>query len=345
MGSKEINMLKIDVHNHIMPSKMPDFKSQLGRGGFITLKHRPDGKADMVRDDGKFFRTVNRNCFDPEARLQEMEQFGTDVQVLSTIPVLFSEWAEPKQTHKVNRFLNEDLAEVCKKYPKKFLGLATVPLNDSKLAAEELKYATRDLGLAGVQIGSHYGELNLNDEELFPFYEMANELETAILVHPWDMMGKETMPKYWLPWLVSMPAETSRAICCVLMGGILDKFPKIKFSFAHGGGSFAHTLARIQHGFEQRPDLCAVDTKKSPREYIGKFYVDSINHSPDALHYNMDVLGVNSIMLGSDYPFPLGELEPGKMISEMDSLTTEQKERLFNGSALEWLGISASRFE
>jgi aminocarboxymuconate-semialdehyde decarboxylase len=338
-------MLKIDIHNHILPRTLPDFKKKFGYGGFIQLIPKENGHADMVCDDGRFFRSVEPNCLDPKVRIHEMDKQGIDVQVLSTVPVLFSEWAKPEHTHEVNRFLNEDIAKTCLQYPERFVGLGTVPLNKPSLAIKELNYAITELKLKGVQIGSHYGELNLNDKSLFPFYQEAEKLGAAILVHPWDMMGKETMPDYWLPWLVSMPAETTRAICNMIFGGVFEQFPKLRVCFAHGGGSFPHTLGRIEHGFNVRPDLCQVDNKVSPREYIGKFYIDSINHDPKALLYNIDLMGVESIMLGSDYPFPLGELLPGEMIENMDELSDQQKKRLFSGSAIEWLGMKEEDFK
>tara|TARA_R110002072_G_scaffold64203_3_gene159434 strand:- start:47399 stop:48415 length:1017 start_codon:yes stop_codon:yes gene_type:complete len=337
-------MIKIDSHNHILPHTVPNFKEKFGTGGFIQLNHLPDGKADMVRDDGKFFRKVEPNCFSPEHRLEEMEQFNVDVQVLSTVPVMFSEWAKPEQTQVVNRFLNEDIANTVAKYPKKFVGLATVPLNDPELGIKELHYAMTDLGHKGVQLGSHYGNLNLNDKSLFEFYAEAEKLGAAILVHPWDMMGKETMPDYWLPWLVGMPAETSRAICNMIFGGVFEKFPKLKVCFAHGGGSFPATIGRIQHGFNVRPDLCAIDNPIDPKSYLGKFYIDSITHDETMLKYCCDLLGTNRIMLGTDYPFPLGELEPGKLIENHPEFSKEEKERLLGGSCLEWLSMKEEDF-
>ncbi|CAF4558242.1 unnamed protein product [Rotaria sp. Silwood1] len=166
----------------------------------------------------------------------------------------------------------------------------------------------------------------------------AEELGAAIFVHPWDMMGKKEMPKYWLPWLVGMPAETSRAICSMIFGGVFEKLKKLKVCFAHGGGSFPFTLGRIEHGFEVRPDLCAIDNNVNPKEYIGKFYLDSLTHDKDALKYIVNLMGENKICLGTDYPFPLGELTPGKLIEEMD-FGNELKEKLLWKNAIEFLGV------
>ncbi|MFN9710393.1 MAG: amidohydrolase family protein, partial [Bacteroidota bacterium] len=155
---------------------------------------------------------------------------------------------------------------------------------------------------------------------------------------PWEMMGENQMQKYWLPWLVGMPAETSRAICSMIFGGVFEKFPKLRVAFAHGGGSFPFTIGRIQHGFDVRPDLVAIDNPISPKNYLGKFWVDSLVHDVNAMQYLIEVMGEDHICLGSDYPFPLGEHVPGKLIEEMD-LSQSLKHKLLFENAKRWLGI------
>ena len=129
-------------------------------------------------------------------------------------------------------------------------------------------------------------------------------------------MGQENMSEYWLPWLVGMPAETSRAICSMIFGGIFDKFPNLKVVFAHGGGSFCGTLGRIEHGYNVRPDLCGKKCELNPKSYCGKFYVDSLVHSKEDLNKIVNLLGEDNVILGTDYPFPLGDLEPDKSLEE-----------------------------
>ena len=158
------------------------------------------------------------------------------------------------------------------------------------------------------------------------------------------MMGMSKMKQYWLPWLVGMPAETTRAICSMIFGGVFDKFPELRVAFAHGGGSFPYTLGRIEQGFIQRPDLCAVENSNNPISYLNKFYVDSIVHSEDSLNYLIKTMGVKQIALGTDYPFPLGENPPGKIIENSESLSIDMKERLYNGTALEWLDLDKKSF-
>jgi aminocarboxymuconate-semialdehyde decarboxylase len=164
----------------------------------------------------------------------------------------------------------------------------------------------------------------------------------AVMIHPWDMMGQEHMQKYWLPWLVGMPAETARAAASMIFGGIFEKYPKLRVCFAHAGGSFIPTIGRIEHGFNCRPDLVAVHNDVNPRKYLGKFWVDSVTHDAQLLRYIIDVIGSEKICLGSDYPFPLGDLEIGKFIEEMN-LPQHDLDNIMYKSTLNWLGISSEK--
>jgi len=334
-------MLKIDIHTHIIPEHLPNFKEKFGYGGFISLDHHKPCCAKMMIDD-RFFREIQDNCWSPETRIKECDHHHVDVQVLSTIPVMFSYWAKPHDALDVSKFLNDHIAAIVHAYPKRFIGLGTIPLQTPDLAIKELERCM-EIGLRGVQIGSHVNDWNLNAPELFPVFEAAEKLGASIFVHPWDMMAKEKMNKYWLPWLVGMPAETSLAICSMIFGGVFERLPKLKVAFAHGGGAFPSSIGRIEHGFNVRPDLVAVDNKVNPREYLDRFYLDTLVHDPLMLDFLMQVMGPKQLALGTDYPFPLGELEPGKLIGSMP-YTDEIKERLLHGTALEWLGLKKEMF-
>jgi aminocarboxymuconate-semialdehyde decarboxylase len=340
-------MMKIDIHTHILPPEIPKFRDRFGYGGFIHLDHGcGNGRAKMMRDDGKFFREIESNCWDAGVRVSECDRMSdpVQVQVLSTVPVMFSYWAKPNDGNEVARFLNDHLAAVVSSQPNRFVGLGTLPLQAPELAVRELERCVKELGLAGVQIGSHVGDWNLDDPKLFPVFQAAESLGAAVFVHPWDMMGEAKMQKYWLPWLVGMPAEVSLAICSLIFGGVLERLPKLRIAFAHGGGAFPGTLGRIQHGFDSRPDLCAIDNPVPPRDYVKRIYVDSLVHDADTLRNLIKLFGADRIALGSDYPFPLGEAEPGKLISSLKELTPYETSRLLGGTALEWLGMERARF-
>jgi len=334
---------KIDLHTHILPRSWPDLKSKYGYGGFISLEHCSHNRAKMMLD-GKLFREIEDNCYSAETRLREMDRDGIAVQVISTVPVMFSYWAKPEHTLDLSRYLNDHVAQVVSENPTRFVGLGTLPMQAPDLAVKELRRCVQDLGLAGVQIGSHVNDMNLDAPELFPIFEEAEKLGTAIFVHPWDMVGKEVMPKYWMPWLVGMPAETCRAICCMIFGGIFQRLPNLRVCFAHGGGSFPATVGRIEQGFLVRPDLVQTNCKVNPKDYIGKIWVDSLVHDEKYLKYLCETMGSERVILGSDYPFPLGENTPGEMVEKTNEISHELKEKILYQNALEFLNIKKEKF-
>src|SRR5947208_1153355 len=314
----------------------------------------------MIGD--RVFREITDRVWNPERRIEDMDNSGVSMQVLSTVPVMFSYWAKPRDALDLCRLLNDHIAEIVRRYPSRFVGLGSVPLQDADLAAKELTRCIRDLGLRGIEIGTHVDSndhcqgpdcRNLDHRALDAVWKTAEDLRAAIFVHPWDMMGKERMPKYWLPWLVGMPAETSLAICSMIFGGVFDRFPKLRVAFAHGGGAFPFTIGRIQHAFRVRPDLVSMENKTNPRKYLGRsnnqkivparFYVDSLVHDADALRLLLNLFGAERVALGSDYPFPLGEPHPGKLIEPIKELSSQDRMQLLAGTAREFLGMDSSQ--
>lgn len=336
-----MSLFTIDIHTHILPENIPNWKERFGYGGFIHLDHHKPCCARMMKDD-KFFREVEDNCWSAETRIKECDHQQVNVQVLSTVPVMFHYWAKAEHALETSVFLNDHIAEIVHKYPKRYVGLGTLPLQDPQLSIQELERCKK-IGLKGIQIGSHVNDWNLNDENLFPVFAACEELDMCVFVHPWEMMGEQKMQRYWLPWLVGMPAETSLAICSMIFGGVFERLPNLRVAFAHGGGSFPATIGRIQHGFDVRPDLCAIDNAIAPKNYLGKFWIDSLVHDEKMLDYVVQLFGKEKVAMGTDYPFPLGELEPGQLIRSMN-YSDADKEILLSGAALKWLGLEKNHF-
>jgi aminocarboxymuconate-semialdehyde decarboxylase len=345
--------MKIDLHTHILPRDWPALDAKYGYPGFVRLDHYKPCCARMMIGD-RVFREITDNVWDPKRRIEEMDREDVSMQVLSTVPVMFSYWAKSKDALDLSRRLNDHIADVVRDHPKRFVGLATIPLQDPDLAADELERCVRKLGLRGAEIGTHVDAnqhsgrldtLNLDNASLQAVWSAAEQLNAAIFVHPWDMLGKERMPKYWLPWLVGMPAETSVAICSMIFGGVFERFPKLRVAFAHGGGAFPFTIGRIEHAFHVRPDLCAIDNAATPRTYLAhvrtpaRFYVDSLVHDADTLRLLLKLFGKTRVALGSDYPFPLGEANPGQLIETL-KLSAKDQAQLLAGTAREFLGIT-----
>jgi len=347
-------MYKIDMHTHVLPPGWPDFAKKFGYGGFVEFSEHAGGGGATLSIDGKHFRDIKPNCYEPEAIFVDMDRNGIAAQVMSTVPVMFSYWARAEHTDWISRFLNDHIAGLVRDHPMKFMGLGTLPMQAPDLAVKELERC-KSIGLVGIQIGSHIEQpgstdWNLSEPRLFPIFEAASELGMSVFVHPWDMMGRDHMGQYWLPWLVGMPAETARAVCSLIFGGVLDRLPDLRVAFAHGGGSFPYTIGRIEHGYNCRPDLVAVDCAHNPWSYLAdhgrpaRFWVDSAVFSRNAMRYLISQMSEVRIFMGSDYPFPLGEAKPGGMIDSMYDLTDLTKQRMLAGNGLEFLNLDPAKF-
>ena len=298
-------MLKIDSHAHILPRDWPNLAAKFGDDRFPVMTHTDE--RHRIYKDGKFFREVWDSAFDPQTRIDDYARFGVDVQVISTVPVLFSYWAPGHQALELHRHLNDHMAGICRDHPRHYAGIGTVPLQAPELAIRELERCIDELGLQGVQVGSHCNDWNLDAPELFPFFEAAADLGAAILVHPWDMMGMASMPKYWMPWLVGMPAEQSRAACCLAFGGVLERLPELRVMLAHGGGSFP---------CDHRPDRTRLPHAPGPGRHRQPAQPARVPQAlllrllrarrPQALRYLLDVTGRRAGDARHRLSFPAG---------------------------------------
>jgi aminocarboxymuconate-semialdehyde decarboxylase len=331
-------MPTIDIHAHFFPKSWPDLSARFGTSDWPSLKHMGDGEGMVMLGDREF-RRITQVCWDPALRAEDLERRGVDVQVISATPVLFSYHRPPEQALEVARMFNDAALEMCSRGHGKLKALCQVPLQDIDASCAELTRCVK-AGHVGVQIGNHVGEKNLDDPGIITFLHHCATEGAPVLVHPWDMMARERMPKYMMPWTVAMPAETQLAVAAMILSGAFDRLPKsLRICFAHGGGSFAFLLGRMQNAWDHQP-LARGAAEHPPVHYIDRFAVDSAVFDQRSLKLLVDVMGEDRVLLGSDYPYPLGEEHIGELIRNSD-LPAHAKAKMLGGTAATWFGISA----
>jgi aminocarboxymuconate-semialdehyde decarboxylase len=329
-------MNMIDIHSHFLPRTWPDLAARFGGGDWPWLRHADD--QAMLMWGEREFRPVSAACWDPAVRLEAMDRDGVDVQIMCVTPLLFAYHRPAAQALECARIFNDAARDICAHAPQRLKSLCQVPLQDPQLACRELSRAMAD-GHIGVQIGNHVGARELSDPAILTFLEHCAAEGAAVFVHPWDMMGQERMGKYQLPWLVSMPAETQLSILWLILSGAFERLPRsLKLCFAHGGGSFPYLLGRVDNAWRHR-DLVREDCPQLPSSYVDRFYVDAAVFSREALTLLLGTMGEDRVMLGSDYPFPLGEQQVGRLIRADRSLGARVRGKLLHTNAAAFFGL------
>jgi aminocarboxymuconate-semialdehyde decarboxylase len=329
-------MQVIDIHNHFFPREWPDLAARFGSPDWPRIKHTGEGKADIMIGD-KFFRHIYSACWDPEVRLREMDRDGVDLQIISATPVLFAYDRPAEHALDCAQLFNDAALELCSRGNGRLKALCQVPLQNPDAACKELSRCMRS-GHVGVQIGNHVGDRNLDDPGIVTFLHHCADENAAVLVHPWDMFGQSRMPKYMMPWTVGMPAETQLGIVAMILGGAFDQLPcTLRICFAHGGGSFAFLLGRLENAWRHHPAAHGV-CELPPSRYLNRFHVDSAVFDEHALQFLVETMGSERVMLGSDYPFPLGEHVIGNLIRS-SHLDQADKSRLLGENAATFFGL------
>jgi aminocarboxymuconate-semialdehyde decarboxylase len=332
----------IDIHNHFFPRNWPDLAARYGTPNWPWIKHTEPGKAEIMVGD-RFFRHIYSACWDPAVRLDEMDRDGVDTQVLSATPVLFAYERPAEHALDCARLFNDAALELCAQGKGRLKSLCQVPLQDIDASCSELSRCMR-AGHLGVQIGNHVGETNLDDPGIVTFLHHCADEGAAVLVHPWDMLAQQRMPKYMMPWTVGMPAETQLGIVAMILGGAFDKLPpNLRICFVHGGGSFAFLLGRLENAWRHHPVAHGV-CELPPSQYLSRFYVDSAVFDQRALQFLVGTMGASHVMLGSDYPFPLGEHRVGELIRS-STLSPQAKVCLLGENAQQFLGLEGDKSE
>jgi aminocarboxymuconate-semialdehyde decarboxylase len=327
----------IDVHTHLIPPGWEDWATKFGGERWPRLVEHDACRATIMTGE-QFFRDVDDRSWSAARRIEEMDRMGVGLQALSPPPVMFCYWAEARATEAFARMQNENVAAVVARHPRRFVGMATVPLQDPALAVKELRHCREQLGLRAVEIGSCPGGRDFDDLELFPFFEACAELDVAVFVHPAaPLVGQERLTKYYFPLIVGNPLETALAASKLIYGGVLERLPRLRVCFAHGGGAFPFTLARLDHGWKVRPEGPAA-IPRPPREYARLLYFDSLTLSAANLRFLVEQFGADHVVIGSDYPFDMGSADPVGAVGQA-GLPVADRERIERGTALRFLGL------
>ena len=324
-------MTVIDVHTHYVPAGWP----ALGWDDAPWLRVDSPREATIMVGSREF-RRIQSNCWDQTERLADMGSDGVDAQVVSPTPVFFSYDRSPLEAVRIAEVFNDAALELTGPSEGRLIPFCQVPLQDPDLACKELDRCL-DNGHRGVEIGNHVGDRDLDDAGIVQFLAHCADRGAPVFVHPWDMPSSPRLNRWMAQWITGMPAETHLSLVAMVLGGVFDRVPdSLRICFAHGGGSFAFWLGRLENAWHRRHDVLGTSAQP-PSAYVGRFSVDSVVFEPAALRLLVDTLGVENIMLGSDYPYPLGERPVGRVVRESDFLTEAERSRILGGNAVEFL--------
>lgn len=281
---------------------------------------------------------------DAAARLRDMDRMGIDVQAVSPAPAQYYYYADPAFGLQLAREVNDSIAGFVAAHTDRFVGLGTVPLQDPKLAVRELERCVRKLGFRGLEIGTNVNGMDLADPrlKLDRFFAKAEELDVVLFMHPMGFTHADRLTEHYFNNIIGNPLDSTLAVGHLIFSGVLDRHPKLKFCVAHGGGYIAHYHARMDHGWKARPDARTV-LKKKPSSYLKKFYYDTITFDAGLLENLIERVGAKQVMLGSDYPFDMGDDDPVGLVEGLRGIGDDDKARILGGTAARLLKIRAPR--
>ena len=330
--------MNIDIHAHFVPAESLKVASEIGKRHGLKLGKNERGR-DIVSRDGKPFLTQLKAEFSNlDLRLSIMDSQGVDLQVLSPASTYFFYWMAAEESLEYGQWLNDRLAEAVAQHPKRLVALGSVPMQDCAKAFNELQRLVTKIGLRGVEIATNINGRYLDDPEFNPFWEAAQALDALIFVHPNQVAGADRMKDYNLANLIGNPTDTSLTFAKLIFSGVLERYPRLRFLLAHAGGFLPYTWGRLDRGYRIQNSTVA-KISKPPGEYLKLLHFDTITHSAMALEYLVANFGADHVVLGSDYPYDMGDPEPVASLraARIDPSSVEQ---IASGNACKLLGIS-----
>lgn len=325
----------IDVHAHCVPSELLEILAVEGTDLGIELTD--DRRAVIAGADPTM--PVRDDLVDFDARLALMDDTGVEIQVLSSWINLTAYGLDGARGERWSRMANEAMANEAARRPDRLRALATVPLQDPELAAAELRYATAELGMVGVEIATRVGAADLVSADLDPFWSVAASIGCLVVLHPMEPLPGIDLRRHFLHNIVGRPAETTIAVSRMIMAGVFDRHPDLRMCVVHGGGFLPYQVGRMQKVWTDLPGIAATDLKTPPMDVVSGLYFDTVVHNPLAIRYLIDLVGADHVMVGTDYPFEAGDLDPLRTIDAVPGLTASERADITSGTARRVLGI------
>jgi aminocarboxymuconate-semialdehyde decarboxylase len=303
----------IDVHTHIVPEKFPAYA---GVGNNVPWPSMAPAHACHchVMIQGSVYRTVHQGAWLPDERIGAMDQRHIGVQCLSPMPELLSYWLPAADARVLIRYLNDEIARMVARHPGRFVGLGAVPLQDLDLALRELEYVMGNLGFPGVEIASHVNGVSIGDARFEPFFAACEKAGAAIFVHALRPAGQERIVGGVAEQVICFPGDIGLAAASMITGGMAERHPRLRLAFSHGGGVFSILLARLTHAWKLTPKLKEA-MPQEPGVYARRFFYDSVLFDASALRHVIHTFGASQVVVGSDYPFNMGDPDPVDSVS------------------------------
>ncbi len=333
-------MLTFDIHCHFFPQAFLDVARQPGNSFQASIERRADGREHLVCA-GNFDHPLTPDFYDAQRMIEDMDKVGMQMAAISSAPPTLSYWADPGAARELAPAINESIAARVRAHPDRFAGLGTVPLQDVDASVQEARRAIRDLGLAGLMIGSNVNGKNLDHPDFYPFFAAIAELDAPLFIHPYIPAGAERMQDYYLHNLIGMVGETGLAIATLIYGGTLVRWPNLKLIFAHAGGVFPYIHGRMDHGYKVRIKECREAIPEPPSAYMRRIYYDCMAFAPATLRFLVDLVGADHVLIGSDYPFDMGPANPVAEATENPLLSADEKRQIAGGTAAAIFGLDA----
>jgi len=332
----------VDIHTHV------DFA---GTFDILKMRYTEEEIFDrfVVAATGRRSAELNRGIMsgirdalrDPQKKIRDMEEKGIELAVLSPTPFAFLYEVDDELAVELARFQNDQLSAMVQKYPDRFAAMVTLPMQAPEEALKELKRAVKKLGLRGVEIGSHIAKRELGDKAFWPIYKTLEDLDQPLFIHPHQVAGLDRLLDFYLSNLIGNPLDTTIAAANLIFSGGLEKFPGLKIILAHAGGQLPYIIGRIEHGYQVRPE-CQEKIHKSPMAFFKNFYFDTITHHPDALRYLISLAGSDHVLLGSDYPYDMGDLDPVRTVTRLSGIKARDRQKIMRENAIALFGLPKS---